>query len=259
MPSTFQQFKNLHRAPGLFVLPNIWNAKSAILFQEKKFPAIATSSMAVANSLGYEDGENMPFNDYLFVINRILNSVKIPLSVDIEMGYGSNDKEIYDNILRLLDLGVVGINIEDSTTTKAGRRLKDAKLFAKTIEFIKSKLGSKGLNLFMNIRCDTYLLNVKNRQQEASDRVKMYESAGADGIFLPCIYREEDIAEAVSATTLPVNVMCIPRLPGFDILNELGVKRVSMGGFLFNKVYETINHLSRDITINKDFSPINHN
>ena len=86
MSSNFEKFKDLHHSSGLFVLPNAWNAKSALLFQEKKFPAIATSSAAVATSLGYEDGEEMPFADYLFIIKRILSAVQIPLSVDIEIG-----------------------------------------------------------------------------------------------------------------------------------------------------------------------------
>jgi 2-methylisocitrate lyase-like PEP mutase family enzyme len=256
MTSTFKQFKDLHQSSGLFVLPNVWDAKSAKLFLEEKFPAIATSSAAVANSLGYEDGEEMPFNDYLFVIKRILASVQIPLSVDIEMGYGTSDEEIYTNIRKLIDLGVVGINIEDSTVNKPGRVLKDANVFAKTIENIKNKLVSKNLNLFINIRCDTFILNVKNKQQETNNRLKIYEATGADGIFLPCICTEEDIAEAVRNTKLPLNVMCIPGLPGFEILNKLGVKRVSMGPFLFNKIYDNIAQLSQAIIANKSFSPI---
>ena len=256
MPSNFEKFKDLHHSSGLFVLPNAWNAKSALLFQENKFPAIGTSSAAVATSLGYEDGEQMPFSDYLFIISRILSSVQVPLSVDIETGYGKLDEEIYTNILKLMDLGVVGINIEDSIINKSGRVLKDEKLFAKTVEYIKNKLVTENLNLFINIRCDTYILNVENKKQETNKRLKIYESTGADGIFLPCIATEEDIAEAISNTKLPLNVMCIPGLPDFETLNKLGVKRASMGPFLFNKVYENVNEFSQAITATKSFSPI---
>lgn len=256
MSSKFKTFKNLHEATDLFILPNAWNAKSALLFQEKNFPAIATSSAAVANSLGYEDGEKMPFADYLFVIKRILACVRVPVTVDMEMGYGKSDEEIFTNILRLLDLGVAGINIEDSIIDKTNRMLKDAQLFAKTIEHIKNKLASKNSDLFINVRCDTFILNVENKLEETLHRLKMYEKTGADGIFLPCICTETDIAEAVSHTKLPVNVMCIPGLPGFDTLNKLGVKRVSMGPFLFNKVYAHAVDLSGAITATKSFSPI---
>ena len=256
MSSAYKQFKNLHHSEDLFVLPNVWNAKSAIIFQEKKFPAVATSSAAVANSLGYEDGEQMPFDDYLFVIKRILSSVRIPLSVDMEMGYGRSDEEILANIIKLIELGVVGINIEDSTITTSGRVLKEAKLFAKTIEYVKNKLVSKNLNPFINVRCDTFILNVANKQQETNKRLKIYETTGADGIFLPCISAENDIAEAVSNTQLPLNVMCIPGLPDFETLNKLGVKRVSMGPFLFNKIYNDAALFSEAIITKKNFSPV---
>ncbi len=256
MSSAYKQFKNLHQLEDLFVLPNVWNAKSAIIFQEKKFSAVATSSAAVANSLGYEDGEQMLFDDYLFVIKRILSSVKIPLSVDMEMGYGRSDEEILANIIKLIELGVVGINIEDSTITTSGRVLKEAKLFAKTIEYVKNKLVSKNLNLFINVRCDTFILNVANKQQETNKRLKIYETTGADGIFLPCISLENDIAEAVSSTQLPLNVMCIPGLPDFETLNKLGVKRVSMGPFLFNKIYNDAALFSEAIITKKNFSPV---
>lgn len=256
MSSKFKEFHDLHHSSNLFLLPNAWNAKSAMVFQEKKFPAIATSSAAVANSLGYGDGEEMPFDDYLFVINRILSTVQIPLSVDIETGYGKSDEEIYTNVLKLIKLGVVGINIEDSIIQKTGRELKEAKTFAKTIENIKKRLVSENLDLFINIRCDTFILNVKDKQQETKSRLKVYETTGADGIFLPFISKEDDIAETVNNTKLPINVMCIPGLPGFDRLNTLGVKRVSMGPFLFNKVYDTVGQLSETIISSKDFSPI---
>ena len=256
MRSNFEKFNELHQSSNLFVLPNAWNAKSALLFQENKFPAIATSSAAVANSLGYADGEEMPLPDYLFIISRILSSVQIPVSVDIETGYGKTDEEIYANILKLIELGVVGVNIEDSIINASGRILKNEKLFAATVEYIKNKLVSDNLHLFINIRCDTYILNVENKNQETNKRLKIYESTGADGIFLPCIANEEDIAEAVSVTKLPLNVMCIPGLPDFETLNKLGVKRASMGPFLFNQVYKNVTEFSQAITIAKSFSPI---
>jgi 2-methylisocitrate lyase-like PEP mutase family enzyme len=240
MQSKFETFKELHQATELFVLPNVWNVKSAEFFQGRSIPAIATSSAAVADSLGYEDGEGMPFSDYLFVIKRILSSVQMPLSVDLEMGYGKSEEEIYVNMLKLIELGVAGINIEDSIVSAAGRVLKDAKGFARMIENSKNRLVLANSDLFINVRCDTFLLNVENKQQETRRRLMVYEAAGADGIFLPCICDEEDIAEAATHTRLPLNVMCVPGLPDFGTLNELGVKRVSMGPLLFNRVYDNM-------------------
>ena len=256
MSSKFQKFKALHHADELFVLPNAWDARSAIIFQEKQFSAIGTSSAAVANSLGYEDGENMPFADYLFVIKRILSSIQIPLTVDMEMGYGETNEQIVSNLMKLIDLGVIGINIEDSVINGTKRSLRDAEKFARTIEYIKNKLQSQKADLFVNIRCDTYILNVEDKQKETLSRLKLYESTGADGIFLPCISNEVDIAEVVSNTKLPLNVMVIPGLPDLGRLNELGVKRVSMGPFMFQKVYNGIGNLSKAVAENKNFSPI---
>jgi 2-methylisocitrate lyase-like PEP mutase family enzyme len=256
MSSSFQQFKQLHQSPGLFVLPNVWNAKSALLFQKENYPAIATSSAAVANSLGYEDGEDMPFEDYLFIIRRILAAVQIPVTVDMEMGYGSTDEAIYANIRQLVESGVAGINIEDSTIQGTQRALQDANIFAKRISFIKSKLASEKLELFINIRCDTYILNVTNKQQETINRLQLYETTGADGIFLPFISAADDITAAVNHTTLPINVMCIKGLPDFDTLQTLGVKRVSMGPFLFNKVYDNITQLTQKITAGNNFESL---
>jgi 2-methylisocitrate lyase-like PEP mutase family enzyme len=256
MSSPFQQFKQLHQSPGLFVLPNVWNAKSALLFQKEKYPAVATSSAAVANSLGYEDGEDMPFDDYLFIIRRILAAVQVPVTVDMEMGYSKTDEAIYTNIRKLVELGVAGINIEDSTIVESKRTLQDANTFAKRIAFIKSKLAADHLELFINIRCDTYILNVNNKQQETAQRLPLYETTGADAIFLPCITAPDDIAAAVGQTTLPINVMSIPGLPDLDTLQTLGVKRVSMGPFLFNKVYNSIGQLTQAIAASNSFEPL---
>lgn len=254
MATAFQQFKQLHQS--LFILPNIWDAKSAQLIQKENYPAVATSSAAVANALGYQDGEDMPFADYLFVIKRILAVVQIPLTIDMEMGYGKTNEEIYTNVRTVAKLGVAGINIEDSTISSTGRELKDAKAFAETIAYIKNKLAAEQLDLFINVRCDTYLLKVANKQQETALRLPLYEAAGADGIFLPFISEPADIKAAVSETKLPINAMCIPNLPDFDTLQTLGIKRVSLGPFLFNKVYDSIGTLTKAITEANQLAPL---
>lgn len=255
MTSNFEKFKALHYGMGLFLLPNAWDAKSALVLQEQ-FPAVATSSAAVSSSLGYNDGEGMSFDDYFFVIKRILASVQVPVTIDIEMGYANSNAKIFENIQQLMDAGVVGINIEDSTISNSKRSLKDAGEFAKTISYIKDKLAANNQALFINVRCDTYILDVPGKQKETGRRLSIYESAGADGIFLPCISNENDIAEAVQASGLPLNVMCIPGLPGFDTLNKLGVKRVSMGPFLFNKTYNQAAAFSQALIEQKNVTPI---
>ncbi len=256
MSTNFEQFKALHHAPDLLVLPNAWDAKSALLFQEKAFPAVGTSSAAVAASLGYEDGEKMPLEDYLFVIKRILASVKIPVSVDFEMGYGKTQAAILANLLKLYELGVVGINLEDSTIENGKRTLQNGNAFADTIAYLKNKLNAEGAALFFNIRCDTYLLNLKNKQEESTLRLPLYEAAGADGIFLPCITQEADIVDALKSTQLPLNVMCIPGLPDFVTLQKLGVKRASMGPFFLNKTYQKATELLQKLAEQQSFSAL---
>lgn len=256
MSTNFAQFIALHQGPDLLVLPNAWDAKSALFFQEKGFPAIGTSSAAVATCLGYDDGEKMPFEDYLFVIKRILAAVKIPLTVDMEMGYGKTDEAIFANLMQLCELSVVGINLEDSNISNGKRALKDASTFARTIDYLKNKLATQSTELFFNIRCDTYLLNLQDKQTETQLRLPLYESAGADGIFLPCITEETDIAEALKSTKLPLNVMCIPGLPDFATLQKLGVKRASMGPFFLNKTYAKAAELLHKIEEKQSFSAL---
>ncbi|HZY78863.1 MAG TPA: isocitrate lyase/phosphoenolpyruvate mutase family protein [Cyclobacteriaceae bacterium] len=247
MASTFETFKALHTAKKLFILPNAWDAESAKIFQESNYPAVGTSSAAVAASLGYDDGENMSFSEYLFVIQRIAASVNIPVTIDIEMGYAKTPEAVYTNIQKLLEAGVAGINIEDSSITKGKRALKSAEDLARTVEFVKNKLGSSRQQLFINVRCDTYLLNVSDAQNETTRRLKIYGAAGADGIFLPCIKEPDDIGRAVSETKLPLNVMVFPGIADVDTLNKLGVKRLSMGPFLHNKTYGNARELAKKV------------
>ncbi|MCZ8216499.1 MAG: isocitrate lyase/phosphoenolpyruvate mutase family protein, partial [Cyclobacteriaceae bacterium] len=173
----FEKFQALHKAKNLFILPNAWDVESAIIFQKNNFPAVATSSAAVAATLGYGDGEKMPFTEYMLIISRMAASINVPLTVDLEMGYGTSDELIYQNIEKLLAFGIVGINIEDSVITKGVRSLKEPNSFGQTITFIKDKLSRNRQSLFINVRCDTYLLDVKDKKDEASHRIQLYEKA----------------------------------------------------------------------------------
>lgn len=253
MATTFKTFKALHTARDLFILPNAWDAASAAILQENNYAAVGTSSAAVATALGYEDGEAMPFAEYLMIIKRIAASVNIPVTVDMEMGYGKTKEVIHTNLQKLVDAGVAGINIEDSFITHGKRSLGEPKEFADTLSFLKSKVKD---TLFINARCDTYLLHVKDKESETVNRLKLYQSAGADGIFLPFMKEEQDITHALAATKLPLNLMAIPGLPDLDTLQQLGVKRVSMGPFLQKKTYSKANELAKKVMEQKSIKPI---
>lgn len=232
-PSNYQKFKQLHHENTPFLLPNAWDAKSAKVFQANGFSAVATSSAAVANALGYEDGEQVPFDELLFVVKRILASIDVPLSVDIEGGYSRETGEVCENIYKLAYAGVAGINIEDSVVLDGTRKLSDPVETVAKISKIKAYCTRHNIEIFLNLRTDTYLLNVENRFDTTLERIALYQAAGADGIFIPCLTGVDDIKVFCEKTNLPVNVMCMPDLPDFESLAKAGIRRITMGPFMF--------------------------
>ncbi|WP_316848235.1 isocitrate lyase/phosphoenolpyruvate mutase family protein [Pedobacter psychrodurus] len=253
--NSFETFKHLHKNTAPLLIGNVWDVKSAEIFQTNGFRAIGISSQAISNALGYQDGENLPFEELLRVSKRITDMVNIPLTVDMEAGYSRNLQGILENIEKLHDCGAVGINLED-TLPGENRSLVAAASFAETIATVAEHIKKKKLNIFLNIRTDAFLLGLPNALEETQARAKLYHAAGADGIFVPCITDSIDIAAVVRSTSLPINVMCMPDLPGFKALESLGVKRISMGGFFFNKIYDQAGILARRIMKEQGFSSI---
>jgi 2-methylisocitrate lyase-like PEP mutase family enzyme len=256
MTTGYLKFKDLHNQTRPLIIGNVWNVQSAKVFEKLDFQALGTSSAAIAHSLGYQDGEEMPFSDVVFMVERIRRSVDIPLSVDIEFGYGNNATEIAHNIITLEKLGTVGINIEDSMIENGERKLKDSLQFSQLLKEVKSILMQQGISIFINVRCDAFLLNIPNKLQVAAERIKNYEQSGADGIFLPCITKESDIATIVLQTQLPINVMCMPELPDFKTLEKLGVKRISMGNFLNGHAYTSLETMTTNILAGQSFNAL---
>jgi 2-methylisocitrate lyase-like PEP mutase family enzyme len=248
----FETFSQLHHGTAPFLLGNIWDVHSAKILETNGYKAIGTSSQAVAKSWGYEDGEKIPFEILLQLAKRVVQSVSIPFSVDLEAGYSRSITGILENITKLHDNGVAGINLEDTTSA----RQLPVHEFEKILFPVAEHINQHNLQLFLNVRTDAFLLGIPAALAETVIRIKKYENAGADGIFVPCISSHNDIKEVVKTTTLPINVMCIPGLPDFTELTKLGVKRISMGPFLFNKVYENAGKLSNQINIDKNFSSI---
>ncbi len=246
----FKEFKSLHQKDEILYIGNVWDVQSALMFEKMKYKAIGTSSSAIANSLGYEDGENMSFEELFTVVKSIIKKVSIPLSVDLESGYGKDTDTIIKNIISLVDIGVVGINIEDSIVKNDNRTIVDSHEFSQTIKNIKTYIVKNNINIFLNIRTDFYIMGLKNPLDETLKRIKLYEDAGADGIFIPCITNIEDIKKVVNITSLAINVMAIPNLPSFSELQNNGIKRVSQGPFLYNdmmkKLQKTINNIEKN-------------
>ena len=111
----YETFYQLHQQNKPLIIANAWNVKSAQIIEQNGYEAIATSSGAISNSLGYEDGEKIPFSELLYIVQRIKSCTNVPLSVDLEKGYSDNISELIENIQRLVDIGVAGINLEDSS------------------------------------------------------------------------------------------------------------------------------------------------
>jgi len=253
--SYYETFKLLHQGPAPLLLANCWDAQSAKIMEIAGYPAIGFSSHALSAALGYEDGENLPFDLLLRMTKRVTETIHIPFTVDMEGGFSRTIGNLLENIDRIHDAGAAGINLED-TIAGTSRSFLPAKEFAKTIEAVAAHLSRTNKKLFLNIRTDGFLLDIPTALPETLTRIRVYESAGADGLFVPCITGPNDIQQVVNATCLPINVMAIPGLPGLPTLQTLGVRRISMGPFLFSKVYEQAAAIAQKVYTEKDLSPI---
>lgn len=249
-------FAELHKQNKALLIANVWDAASAIAAQQAGYQALGTSSAAIAAMLGYEDGEAMSFEELRYIVTRILSVSSLPLSVDLEAGFGETPEAITEHLMQLAAMGVVGVNLEDSRVVNGVRTLTDATVFARTLNAIRNALNAQGCPLFLNIRTDTYLLNHEQALQETLSRGRLYQAAGADGFFVPCLTSEDDIEVIANAVKLPLNVMCMPELPAFARLAQLGVRRISMGNFVHAAVQSTLNDLMRGIQSQQSFAGV---
>jgi 2-methylisocitrate lyase-like PEP mutase family enzyme len=256
MKNRFEDFLALHHSNDLLHVGNVWNAQSAKVYETLGFKVVATSSAAVAESLGFSDGEDMPIEDYLFVIQRIIASTNAIVTVDLEGGYGRSAAEISSNIKRLYDLGVSGINIEDSVVTDGKRSIADAEEFAQKLRQIVEQLNRDGVKMFINLRTDSFLLGLPNALEDALGRIPVYAETGVHGLFFPCITQISDIKKIATLSKLPVNVMCMPGLPSFNELQQAGVRRVSDGPFLNTHIYKALGDVMSRINAENSFASL---
>ncbi|WP_109477057.1 isocitrate lyase/phosphoenolpyruvate mutase family protein [Paraburkholderia sp. C35] len=239
--STVSQFRQLHVNSTPLRLPNVWDAGSARLVESLGAQAIATTSAGFAWALGYPDGRVLPFDEVVGSVRRIARVLKAPVSIDIEHGYSDDPEAVASNVMRLVELGIAGINIEDGHDTPA--------LLAAKIEAIRSAVAAAGADLFINARCDVFLAGLVDKPKLTSESIargKAYAAAGADGLFLPALANPSDIEEVVGAIQLPLNVMAVPGLADAEALGKLGVKRLSAGGGLSQVVLGKAKMLAQD-------------
>jgi len=230
----FQEFNDLHFSEELLFLGNAWDLLSALTLEKAGFKAIGTTSWGIANSLGYADGELIDFDRHLGIIKTITENVKIPVSADIETGYSEDTNKIINNVLKTADVGVVGINIEDSL--KSANGLREIPEHCKLLEEIRIALDRYGYKEFyINARTDTYLQR-KNPLLETIERAKAYVESGASGIFVPGLKEDDEIKEITKSISSPLNVLSLPGLTNCNKLKELGVRRFSFGNALSDNV-----------------------
>jgi 2-methylisocitrate lyase-like PEP mutase family enzyme len=227
-----EAFHRLHTDGGILVLVNAWDAASARLFEQAGSPAIATTSAGMAWSLGYPDGEQVSLRELLEACARICRVVTAPVSVDIESGYGQTPAEVSATVRALLELGVVGINIEDGLRPGA-KELAPPHTLTEKISAIRAVAEEAGVRLFINARTDTYFASANDpdaRYEETVRRAQMYVAAGADGIFVPGLESLEEMARMAQVVPRPLNIYAgYAGLPRVDELRRAGIRRVSLG------------------------------
>ena len=210
----------LHVPGDPLVLPNAWDAATARLVAQAGFGAVATTSSGVAEALGYEDGEHTPADEMLAAVARIARAVDVPVTADLEAGYGLPPADL---ARRLLATGAAGLNLEDTDHARHPA-LRPAAEQAERIASIKA-----AADVVVNARIDVHLRG--GDTGEALDRARAYRDAGADCVYPIGVTDEATIAAFVE-TGVPVNVLLRPGAPPIVRLAELGVARVSLGGRL---------------------------
>jgi len=218
----------LHVPGDPLVLPNAWDAATALVVQEAGFPAVATTSSGVAEALGFEDGEQTPVEEMLAAVARVTRTVDVPVTADMEAGYGLEAAELAG---RLAATGAVGLNLEDTDHARHPALVPIAR-HAERIAGIRA-----AADLVVNARIDVHLRG--RATPEALERARAYHDAGADCVYPIGIADEATIAAFVE-TGIPVNVLLRPGAPPIARLAELGVARVSLGHFLHAEMLDAL-------------------
>lgn len=243
-------FLKLHHDKEILVILNSWDPGSSKLIEASGFKAIGTTSMGVSASLGYPDCEAIQFSEMLEAIKRIADKVTLPITVDIEGGFGNTSKDIVNNIRKVIETGVVGINLEDSV--KLNPELLDPTDFSDRISAIRELSESMGIHLVINARTDAYLTSsgtADSRLLESIKRGNIYKDAGADCIFVPNVTDVDSISALVKEIAAPVNILANPTNgtalpPSLKELEELGVARLSVGSSLMKSTLALIKRVA---------------
>ena len=254
----------LHNNGKLLILPNVWNPIGARMLESKGFPAVATASAAIAESLGYSDGEQLKLDSMLDMIARIVRSVNVPVTADLEAGYSDSISGLQENISRLLDTGAVGINFEDSWDDSA--HLRPIPEQVERIQAVRAMAEKRGIPLVINARADSFFAegfsSLEDRIEDVITRANAYLKAGADCIYPIGAGDKETLKVLRQRINAPINVLASAKAASLKELQEIGINRVSFGPYVFRSLlakesamYDEFNNLgSYDIVTNGIFT-----
>ena len=247
-------FLKYHKDKEILVLLNSWDIGSSKLIEACGYKAIATTSMGVSASLGYPDCQVIQLSEMIEVITGIVNGVQVPVTVDIEAGYGNNLDEIIDSVKKIIATGIVGINIEDSVDLNP--ILTDEIEFCERISAIRALSDSLGFHLVINARTDSFFTSPGSPRENLNESIKRgnkYREAGADCIFVPPVWEKETISTLVKEINAPINILANPRVgiglpPSVSELQDLGVARLSLGSCLMKATLALIKKAADELS-----------
>jgi len=249
---------SLHSGGTPLILPNIWDPLGARILEAQGYPAVATSSAAVAASLGYKDGERIKRSTLIEVLGRIARSVDVPVTADIEGGYGRTVARLEETVLAVIDAGVVGINIEDGL--EGDRMLRSIEDQCTRISGVRQWAGRRGLHLVVNARIDTYLSSTFGSAREATEaalsRAAAYVKAGADCVYPIGPSDEETVRELRGRIAHPINILGSPKGAPLSVLEAIGVNRVSYGPYVFRSCLRRFVEVAGTLLARRDHSGI---
>jgi 2-methylisocitrate lyase-like PEP mutase family enzyme len=231
-----EALRRLHAGPRVLVLANAWDAASARLIEAAGAPAIASSSAGVAFALGYPDGQRITRAEMLDMVRRIARVVRVPVTADVEAGYGTTAQAAAETARGVAAAGAVGMNLED---TDQGRLLP-LEVQVERVRAARAAGESAGVPLVINARTDVFgadEIPSGQRPAEAVRRANAYLEAGADCAFVPFVTDRDLIGRLAREIKGPLNVLATPDGPPVAELERLGVRRVSVGGALARAAY----------------------
>lgn len=242
-------FLALHQADGIFVMPNAWNAGSACMLEAAGFSAIGTTSAGIAFCLALPDYEgNLTRDAALEETHRIARAVEVPVSADAENGYGHEPEDVAESIRRFASAGAVGASIEDFSANY-GKDLYERKYSVERIEAARVSADALGFSFTLTARAECYLVGHPNAFEESVIRANLYRDAGADCLFVPGVKDPDTIAALVREIDGPLNV--VMGLVGNSLtvtqLEDLGVKRISIGGSLARATFGLIRRAADEL------------